>query len=287
MGGFIIWFTVALLTILFWYLSNAIEGFWSRFNFLSRGQTLLPLGALIVSAIFGMVDDIYGIFKRGGLKMRNRLFLYTLVAIGGAWWFYSKLEWDFINIPFLGDFTVGLWYIPIFIFIIVATAFSANETDGLDGLSGGVFLTSFAALGVIAFVQERIDLVVFIAAIVGALVAFLWHNIYPAKFFMGDTGVMSLGVTLGIIAMLTNTILLLPIIGIIYVIESGSVILQLLSKKIRKKKILLSSPIHHHFEAKGWHETKVTMRFWVISSIGAVIGLIIFLVDSKIPALFK
>lgn len=287
MGGAIIWFTVALLAVLFWYLSERVDGFWSRLNFLSRGQTLLPLGALVVSAVFGMFDDIYGILKRGGLSMRRRLLLYLIVAIGGAWWFYYKLGWDFINIPFLGDFFVGFWYLPIFIFIIVATAFSANETDGLDGLSGGVFLTSFAAYGAIAFVQQRIDLVVFITAIIGALVAFLWHNIYPARFFMGDTGVMSLGVTLGIVAMLTNAVLLLPIIGIIYVIESGSVIIQMLSKKIRKKKIFLSTPIHHHFEAKGWPETKVTMRFWVISAIGAIMGLIIFLVDSKLPPLFR
>ena len=130
------------------------------------------------------------------------------------------------------------------------------------------------------------DLAVFIASIMGALVAFLWYNIFPAKFFMGDTGSMSLGVVLGIIAMLTNTPLLLPIIAIIFVLESLSVIIQITSKKIRGKKIFLSAPIHHHFEAKGWHETQVTMRFWMISAIGAIIGLIVFLVDSKIPPLF-
>ena len=130
------------------------------------------------------------------------------------------------------------------------------------------------------------DLVVFIAAIIGALVAFLWHNIYPAKFFMGDTGSMALGVTLGVVAMFLNVPLLLPIIGVIFVIESGSVLLQIWSKRFRGKKIFLSTPIHHHFEAKGWPETQVTMRFWMISALGAIIGLIIFLVDSKIPPLF-
>jgi phospho-N-acetylmuramoyl-pentapeptide-transferase len=191
-----------------------------------------------------------------------------------------------INLPFLGDVVVNWWYIPIFIFIIVAASFSANETDGLDGLAGGVFLTMFAAYGAIAFDQGRMDLVTFIAAIMGALVAFLWFNIFPAKFFMGDTGSMSLGVVLGVIAMLTNTPFLLIPIGIIFVVESGSVIIQLLSKRFRRKKIFLSTPIHHHFEARGWPETKVTMRFWMISAIGAIIGLIIFLVDSKIPPLF-
>jgi len=218
--------------------------------------------------------------------MRHRLLLYLLVAIGGAWWFYTKLDFNSINIPFLGDWIINWWYIPVAIFVIVATSFSANETDGLDGLAGGVFLIMFAAFGVIAFVQGRIDLVVFISAIMGSLVAFLWFNIYPARFFMGDTGSMSLGVTLGVIAMLTDTVLLLPLIGIVFVIESLSVIAQVLSRKLRGKKIFLSAPLHHHFEAKGWHETQVTMRFWVISAIGAILGLIVFLVDSKIPPLW-
>jgi len=251
----------------------------------------LPFGALIVAALFGLLDDILGVLrigpKGGGLGMGYRLLLYTLVAIGGAWWFYYKLGFNTVNVPFLGDFYVGWWYIPFFIFVIVATSFSANETDGLDGLVGGVFLTMFAAYGAIAFDQGRMDLVTFIAAIVGALVAFLWFNIYPARFFMGDTGSMSLGVVLGVVAMLTNTPFLLIPIGIIFVIESGSVIIQVLSKHFRHKKVFLSAPIHHHFEAKGWPETKVTMRFWMISAIGAIIGLIIFLVDSKIPPLFK
>lgn len=285
MGGFIIWFTVALLTLIFWALSRIGTGFWAHLNFLSRSQTLLPLGFLVVAGLVGMADDLFGILKRGGLSMKQRIGLYVVVAAGGAWWFYFKLGWDFINIPFLGDWFVGIWYIPIFIFIIVATAFSANETDGLDGLVGGVFLFSFAALGAIAFIQQRVDLVVMIAGILGALVAFLWFNIYPARFFMGDTGVMSLGFVLGLVAMLTNTFLLLPIIGVVMLIESGSVIIQMISKKVRKKKIFLSTPIHHHFEALGWPETQVTMRFWMLSAIGAILGVIIFLVDSKIPAL--
>src|SRR3989344_5207016 len=198
MGGFIIWFTVALLSLVFWILSKTENGFWSNFNFFSRSQTLLPLGFLIVAGLVGMADDLFGVVKRGGLRMGQRLMLYTVVAAGGAWWFYYKLGWDFINVPFLGYVVVGWWYVPIFIFVIVATAFSANETDGLDGLSGGVFLFSFAALGAIAFVQGRIDMVVMGAGILGALVAFLWFNIYPAKFFMGDTGVMALGFVLGV-----------------------------------------------------------------------------------------
>jgi phospho-N-acetylmuramoyl-pentapeptide-transferase len=291
MGGVVIWATAAILMLFFWFLAQHVNGFWSKVNFFSRSQTWLPFGALIVAALFGLLDDILGVLrigpKGGGLGMGYRLLLYTLVAIGGAWWFYFKLGFNAINVPFLGDFTVGWWYIPFFIFVIVATSFSANETDGLDGLAGGVFLTMFAAYGAIAFDQGRMDLVTFIAAIIGALVAFLWFNIYPARFFMGDTGSMSLGVVLGVVAMLTDTPFLLIPIGVIFVIESGSVIIQVLSKHFRHRKIFLSTPIHHHFEAKNWPETKVTMRFWMISAIGAIVGLIIFLVDSKIPPLFR
>jgi phospho-N-acetylmuramoyl-pentapeptide-transferase len=290
MAGFLIWITVTVLMLFFWYLSYSIDGFWSKMNFFSRSQTWLPFGALIVAGLVGMLDDYLGILrvgpKGGGLSMRYQLLLYSMVAVGGAWWFYFKLGFNAINLPFFGDVIVGWWYIPIFIFIIVATTFSANETDGLDGLAAGVFLIMFGAYGAIAFDQGRIDLVVFIAAIMGSLIAFLWFNIFPAKFFMGATGSMPLGVVLGVIAMLTNTPLLLLPIGIIFVIESGSVIIQLWSKKFRNKKVFLSAPIHHHFEAKGWPESQVTMRFWMINAIGAIIGLIIFLVDSKIPPLF-
>ena len=286
MGGLPIWVTVTLLTIFFWFLSYTVDGFWSRVNFLSRGQTLLPLGCLILAGLVGMADDMLGIFRREGFRMRQRLALFMLVAILGAWWFFFKLEFNSVNIPFIGDIVIGWWYIPFFLFVIIGTAFSADITDGLDGLSGGVFLTIFGAQAAIAFDQGHMDMVVFISAIMGALVAFLWFNIYPAKFFMGDTGAMALGFLVGVVAMLTNTPFLLPIIAIIFVIESLSDIIQLASKKLLGKKVFLSAPIHHHFEALGWPETQVTMRFWMVSAMGAILGLIIFLVDSKIPPLF-
>lgn len=286
MGGFIIWFTAALLTLVFWLLSGWVDGFWSKVNFLVRSETYLPLAFLIVAGLVGMADDIVGIRKRGGFGMKSRLGLYTIVATIGAWWFVVKLGKDTINLPLFGDFIVGhLWYALFFIFIIVATAFSFNETDGLDGLSGGTFLTVFAALGAIAFDQGKMGLVTFIAAILGGLIAFLWYNIYPARFFMGDTGVMALGFVAGVTALLLNVPLLLPVIAVVPLIESLSVIVQMLSKKIRKKKIFISSPIHHHFEALGWPETQVTMRFWMINAIGAIAGLAIFLADSTLPPL--
>ena len=162
---------------------------------------------------------------------------------------------------------------------MVATSFSVNETDGLDGLAGGTLLTSFGAYGAIAFSQGRFDLAAFCGVIIGALLAFLWFNIPPARFFMGDTGAMSLGVTLGIVALLTNSLLLLPVIGLIFVIESLSVLIQTASKKLRGKKIFISTPIHHHFEAIGWPESKIVMRFWVISGVSAVVGVILSLLD--------
>ncbi len=279
MGGVLVWGTVLILALGFWLLSLFFDGLFNHLNFLSRSQTFLPLGALVFSAILGFADDLLGIFKvgpkGGGLSMKQKIALYTIIATTGAFWFYFKLGWDVFYVPFFGNFSVGLWYLPIFVFIIVATAFSANETDGLDGLAGGVLLFAFAALGALAFIQEHYDLAAFTGVIVGALLAFLWFNIYPARFFMGDTGAMSLGVTLGIVAMLTNSAMLLPLIAFILVLESGSVIVQMLSKEIRGKKIFLSTPIHHHFEALGWPETKVTMRFWIISAVAATIGLII------------
>lgn len=286
MGGFLVWFTVTVVTVLFWVLHGTVDGFWSKVNFLSRSQTYLPLAFLIVAGIVGMADDIIGIRRRGGFGMQKRLLLFISVASAGAWWFVAKLGKDTINIPFLGDAHIGtVSYFLFFVVIMVATAFSMNETDGLDGLSGGTFMTMFAALGAIAFDQGRMDLATFIAAILGALIAFLWFNIYPAKFFMGDTGVMALGFVAGATAILLNVPLLLPFIAIIPLIESLSVIVQTASKKLRGKKIFLSTPIHHTFEALGWHETQITMRFWMINAVGALIGLMLFLADSKLPPL--
>ncbi len=285
MGGLLIWLTVLFLALLFWALNKFdVDHFIDKLNFLNRSQTLLPLGALVASALVGLADDLLGIFrigpKGGGLKMRHRLLVYTAIASFGAWWFYYKLSWSTIHVPFVGNFDIGIWYVLIFVFILVATAFSVNETDGLDGLAGGTLLTAFGAYGVIAYSQGHFDLAAFCGVIIGALLAFLWFNINPARFFMGDTGAMSLGITLGIIAMLTNQFLLLPLIGFILVAESASVLIQLTSKKLRGgKKVFISAPIHHHLEAKGWPESQITMRFWIISWVMATIGLIIAFLD--------
>ncbi len=290
MGGVLVWLTVLFFSLLFYYLAKIFpSSFFSFLNFLSRSQTLLPLGALVATALVGLVDDWLdirgkGVLGGGGLTVKHRLLIYTIIALVGAWWFYTKLGWDLLHVPFVGDFHFGIWYVAIFVFVIVATAFSVNETDGLDGLAGGILLANFAAFGIIAFAQGRYDLATFCGVISGALLAFLWFNIAPARFYMGDTGAMSLGVTLGIIAMLTNSALILPLTGFVFAAESASVIIQILSKKLRGgKKIFLSTPIHHHFEALGWPETKIVMRFWVIAAVTTALGLTIFLLD-KISA---
>ena len=288
MGGILIWGTVLLVSLVFYYLAKVFpESFLVDLNFITRKETLLPLGAFIASALVGLLDDWFNITRQGGgkgggLTVKHRLFIYALIAIFGSWWFYAKLDFDVIRIPFLGLIHLGWFFIPFFIFIIIATAFSVNEADGLDGLAGGIVLAAFASYGTIAFMQGSYNLASFCGVIVGALLAFLWFNINPARFFMGDTGAMSLGIALGIVAILTGYPLLLPIIAFLLLLESLSVIIQVLSKKIRKKKVFLSAPIHHHFEAKGWPETKVVMRFWIISAVTAVLGLIIAIIDMNL-----
>src|SRR3989338_487047 len=283
MGGILIWFTTLILALFFFYVDYFFPSSTLGFlNFLTRPETILPLSCLVATALVGLADDFIDIksLGKGGLKMKHRLLIYVVIAIVGALWFYYKLGWDMFHIPFVGNVFIGWWYIPVFVFVIVATAFSVNEIDGLDGLAGGTLLSAFTAFGAIALIQGKINLAALCAVIAGALLAFLWFNINPARFFMGDTGAMALGVTLGVVAMLTNQALLLLLIGFLFVAESLSVILQMLSKKLRQgKKIFLSSPIHHHFQAIGWSEPKIVIRFWVVSGVTAVFGLVIFLLD--------
>lgn len=282
MGGIIIWATVLGLAALFFIADRLVGGFASYFDFVNRAETYLPLAALAFAATVGLVDDLFGVLGKGphggGLTVPQKLVLYTVVSAIGAWWFFVRLGWDSIFVPFVGHVSVGWWYIPVFMFVIIASAFSANETDGLDGLAAGVLFFAFGAFAVVSFILHRYDLAAMNAVILGALLAFLWFNIYPARFFMGDTGSMALGITLGVIAMLTNTVFFLPFFGIILVIESVSVIVQVASKKLRGKKIFLSTPIHHHFEALGWPETQVTMRFWFVSAVATILGLVLFFI---------
>ncbi len=281
MGGLLVWGVTVVLVLLFWVLDRVL-GFdaFHNLNILTRRETLLPLGAFVGAAVVGMADDLLDIHRMGhngrGMRFRFKVFLYALVALVGAWWFYFKLGFDAVHIPFGGTLTLGWLFIPFFIFVVIATSFAVNQTDGLDGLAGGTLLISFFAFGLIAYVRGQENLAALIGIVAGSLLAFLWFNVYPARFFMGDTGSMGLGVLLAIVAFLTNSILLLPIIGLVFVIEAVTTVVQIFWKKVFKRKLFLSAPIHHHFEAKGWPETKVTMRAWILTAVVALAGSIMY-----------
>jgi len=266
MAGIIIWGVVLLITV--------------AFNF-DRSQTWLPLFTLVSLGLMGLIDDYINIRSTGGaagIKGKFKMAWILVFASLGAYWFYYKLGFNIIHIPAWGDVTIGWLYIPLFVVVVTATANAVNITDGLDGLSGGLLSAAFGAYSIIAFFQGNFGIAAFCATVVGAVLAYTWFNIFPARFFMGDTGAVALGATLGVVAMLTNTALVLPVIGFVFVVETLSVIIQLTSKKLRHgKKVFLSAPIHHHFEAQGWPETKVTMRFWIIGALTAFTGVVIAL----------
>lgn len=254
---------------------------------LERTETWLPIAAFIGAGAVGMIDDIINIRGTGvgvaGLPSKLKLLLITFVAGIGGWFFFAKLDVTSIHLPFYGDLAIGWLIIPLFIFVVVATANAVNITDGADGLAGGLCAIAFAMYAMIAFLEGRYGVAGFCMAIVGALLSYTWFNIYPARFFMGDIGSFSLGTALGVVALLTDTVVLLPLIGIVFVAETGSVILQIASKKLRNgKKIFLISPVHFHFQASGWPESKVTMRFWVIGQVAGVLGLMVFLIGGWI-----
>jgi len=234
---------------------------------------------LVAGALLGLSDDILQIFGKGkyiggGIRFTRRLLVVLMIGVVGAWWFYFKLGWHTIHIPGNGDIEIGFWYLPLFVITILA-CWAGGIIDGIDGLSGGVFSIMFGAFSIIAFANAQYNLAAFCAVLAGITLTFLWFNISPARFYMGESGMLGLTVTLATIAFLTDSIVILPIIGGLLVIEVGSVILQLISKKFFHKKIFLCAPIHHHFEAKGWPPAKITMRFWILGMIFAIIGVTI------------
>jgi len=285
-GGLLIWISVVFVIFLTFILAK-ITGIWwiEKLNFLSRKETWLPLFTLVSASIIGLIDDILVVYGKGkylggGMSFWRRFVIISLIGLIGGWWFYYKLGWSKIHIPLFFDFPAGInvdigaGIILLFIVVTLAS-WAGGIVDGLDGLAGGVFASIFGAFSILAFSQGKIDLATFCGTIVGTLFAFLWYNIPPARFYMGETGVMGLTVTMAVVSFLTDSVLVLPIIGGILVIEVGSVILQLLSKKIRKKKIWLSTPIHHHLEARGWPPYQIVMRFWILSIVFAILGVAI------------
>src|SRR3989344_432928 len=276
MGGILIWgsilFTVFFSRILayFGFVENSL---------LQRGQVYLPLFTLVTLGILGGVDDylnISGFGKKRGLDVLPKVLFLLLLSLIGALWFYVRLEYDSVHIPFVGDLILGAWYVPFFMFVLIGTANAVNFTDGLDGLAGGLLIIAFISFGVLAYIEGLVVLAGFCGIVVAAIAAFLWNNVPPALFFMGDTCSLALGGTLAVIALMIDSVLILPLIGFVFVIEMLSVIIQLTSKRLRGgKKVFLSAPIHHHFEALGWGESKVTMRLWIIGGFMALLGVIL------------
>ena len=246
---------------------------------LDRSQTWLPLAALVGGALVGLLDDVINIRGLGkgvaGLRSSLKFLMIIGLGVGLGWWFYDALGVTAIYVPFIGDLALGWFIIPLFAFAVVATGNAVNISDGLDGLAGGMAAIAFGGFGIIALLQGNAMIAGFCFTVVCALLSYLWFNIYPARFFMGDVGSFALGASLGVVAMLTNTLLLLPVIGILFVVEAGSSLIQIASKKFFKRKIFISAPIHHHLEAIGWPETKVTMRFWVIATVASFVGVMI------------
>lgn len=283
MGGIVIWASALITIFLFGLGALTSSPILSKFNFLSRNQTWLPIFTLVIGALIGLVDDYFSVTERydqkaGGLSSKKRLLAVIIISLIGAWWFYAKLEMTQIIIPFWGVWDAGILFILFFVVVTLGT-YSGGVIDGIDGLAGGVFGIIFGAYGLIAFLQNQIDLATFCFVLVGGLLAFLWFNIPPARFYMSETGTMALTITLVVVAFLTKQVLILPIIAFPLVISSGSSIIQLLSKRFRHgKRVFLVAPLHNHFQALGWPAYKVTMRYWVLGIIFASIGIIIALI---------
>ncbi len=285
-GGILIWLTTLIIIFLFSLIAQVSDIWWlQELNFLSRSETWLPFFTLIAASFLGLLDDALtvsdkGKYIGGGMSFKKRLFLVILIGLVGGWWFYYKLERATVLIPLIYNFpeginlTIGSWYIPLFVLVVVAS-WSGGIIDGLDGLAGGVFSSIFGALTIIAFAQGKIDLAAFCAVILGTLFTFLWFNIPPARFYMGETGILGLTSVMAVTSFLTDSVVVLPIIAAPIVITVGAAILQVLSKKLRNKKIWLATPIHHHLEAKGWPHYKITMRFWIMGVVFAIIGVAI------------
>jgi phospho-N-acetylmuramoyl-pentapeptide-transferase len=293
-GGLLIWITISGIAFLLFCFENLFFPGLDKLDFITRSETWLPIFTLIIAGIIGFADDVLtskgtGKYFGGGITLKLRIIIIALIGAIGAWWFHSKLGWDTIHVPFFGNFYINGFYIPLFIMTMVAT-FSSGVIDGLDGLSGGVFAPIFVMFGTIAFIRGQYDLASFCFMIASTLVVFLWFNAPPAKFYIGETGIYSLTATLTVIAFLTNSVLLLPIVGIMLVLTTGSDIVQLGYRQYgirrgwsqKKRKFFQAAPLHHHFQLKGISNETIVMRYWIVTAIACMTGLMIYLLDKGI-----
>lgn len=291
-GGLLIWFTIGALALLIALFNKIFNGIFYQLNFFSRAETWLPLFTLVAAGIIGFLDDLLttrlsgGKYLGGGMSLSKRILIVLIIGLVGAWWFHFKLGWDTIHIPFFGDFFINGFYIPLFAVTMVAV-FSSGVIDGIDGLSGGVFAPIFILFGVIAFIRGQVNLAAFCFMIAGTLAVFLWFNAPPARFYIGETGILALTTTLTVVAFLTNSFLLLPIAGILLVLTTASDIIQLGYRRYalkkgwppEKRKIFLAAPIHHHWQLKGIKDETVVMRYWIVTGIASMVALMIYLLD--------
>ena len=292
MGGIIIWASAIITMFFIWLIAHfSPSGLFGKIDFLSRSQTWIPFATLVLGGIVGFFDDLFEVSEKqslaapGGMSLNKRLTIVAIIAFLCASWFYWKLGISSIGLPFdLPNVQIGIFFIPLFILVTLGI-YAGGVIDGIDGLAGGVFGTIFAAYAGIAFHQHQIDLAAFCALVVGAILAFLWFNIPPARFYMTETGSMGLTITLAVVAFMTDTLgdghglIVLPIIALPLVLTVLSNVIQVGSKKLRNgKKVFRVAPLHHHFEALGWPASKVTMRFWIIGVVCAVLGLTIALI---------
>lgn len=282
MGGVLIWGSIVLTVFVSRII--ALPGLVDH-SILQRGQVYIPMAMLIGFGILGAVDDymnICGAGKNRGLNALPKLLCLLAMSTAAACWFYFRLQYQSVHVPFgtmLGlpsdELSLGWLYIPFFIFVTIGTANAVNVTDGLDGLAGGLLIIAFSAFGVTAYASGLYVLAAFCGVVAGAVAAFLWHNVPPALFFMGDTGALALGGTLAVMAFMINQVLILPLIGFVFVLEMLSVIIQLTSKKFFGRKVFTSAPFHHHLEALNWGESKVTMRLWIVGIFFAFLGVLV------------
>lgn len=261
-GGFIIWLPTFVVTAV------AVE--WWEYQ-----SILLPLGMIGITAAAGVVDDLGTLQHRAqtGLSWRFKIAFTSVFALGAAIVLYEFIEVESINIPYVGSYGLGVFYIPLAALIIVATTSGVAVSDGLDGLVGGTTLIAFIAYGIIGFIQGQEFVATFAFIIAGANLGFVWYNAHPARVFMGDTGALALGSSLAVVALMTGQWLLLPLIGVIFVLEAGSNILQIGYFRLSGgKRLFRRAPFHHHLELVGWAETQVVTRFWMISVAAAMLG---------------
>lgn len=261
-GGLIIWVPTFIVT--------AIAVDWR-----DHRSILLPLAMIGITGVAGFVDDLGTLQnrKQTGLSWRFKLTFLTVLAIGAAYVLYTHLDVQSINVPWSGKYQLGLWYIPVAIAVIVGTTTAVAISDGLDGLAGGTTLLAFIAYGIIAFIQGQEYVATFAFIIAGANLGFLWYNAHPAMVIMGDTGALALGSSLAVVALMTGQWLVLPVIGIVFVVEAFSDIIQIGYFKLTGgKRIFRRAPIHNHFEMGGWAETQVVTRFWLVGIVSAMLG---------------